>query len=178
MKRRSRRNVMHTRKMRKGTFIPQEIMGGLGNRGMQDFFVNLFSPAAKWCSLEGKSDSLLSWRGNVWVFFHERNMMMLSWSKMMLSWRKVHWVFFLERRTKFEWEKKNSMDFPEGQHHFAEGQHLHMSERKKKLKHFLWRTKESLTFLRNYIILPKEKKSDKKILPSRCCPIFPWSRGE
>ena len=23
------------------------------------------------------------------------------------------------------------MDFPEGQHHFAEGQHLHMSERKK-----------------------------------------------
>ena len=23
------------------------------------------------------------------------------------------------------------MDFPSGQHHFAEGQHLHMSERKK-----------------------------------------------
>ena len=28
--------------MGKGLFIPQEIMGGLGNRGMQDFFVNFF----------------------------------------------------------------------------------------------------------------------------------------
>ena len=47
MKLHSRRNVIPTRKMGKGLFIPQEIMGGLGNRGMQDFFVNLFSPAAK-----------------------------------------------------------------------------------------------------------------------------------
>ena len=42
IRRRCRRNVSPTRKMGKGTFIPQEIMGGLGNRGMQDFFVNFF----------------------------------------------------------------------------------------------------------------------------------------
>ena len=56
------------------------------------------------------------------------------------------------------------MDFPEGQHHFASGQHLHITFVKKNLKHFLFRTKESLTFLRDYIILPPEKKIDKKIL--------------
>jgi len=61
--------------------------------------------------------------------------MMLSWSKRMVSWRKVHWVFFLERRTKFEWEKKNSMDFPEGHHPFAEGQH-HFAEGENKWKKF------------------------------------------
>ena len=56
------------------------------------------------------------------------------------------------------------MDFPSGQHHFASGQHLHITFVKKTLKHFLFRTKESLTFLRDYIILPPEKKIDKKIL--------------
>ena len=56
------------------------------------------------------------------------------------------------------------MDFPSGQHHFASGQHLHITFVKKNLKHFLFRTKESLTFLRDYIILPPEKKIDKKIL--------------
>ena len=44
-------------------------MGGLDNIGMAKFFRHFFSPLAKWCSFLGKSDSLLSFRGNVWVFF-------------------------------------------------------------------------------------------------------------
>ena len=90
--------------------------------------------------------------------------MMLSFSKRMVSFRKVHWVFFLSLELRSSFEKKNSMDFPSGQHHFASGQHLHITFVKKNLKHFLFRTKESLTFLRDYIILPPEKKIDKKIL--------------
>ena len=62
-------NVIPTWKMGKGLFIPLEIMGGLDNVGMAKFFCQFFSPLAKWCSFLGKSDSLLSFRGNVWVFF-------------------------------------------------------------------------------------------------------------
>ena len=53
----------------------------------------------------------------------ESQLSLVSRTKNVFSWRKVHWVFFLERRTKFEWEKKNSMDFPSGHHPFASGQH-------------------------------------------------------
>ena len=171
-------NVIPTRKMGKGLLIPLEIMERLDNIGMAKFFRHFFSPLAKWCSFLGKSDSLLSFRGYVWGFFSLTHMKMLSFSKMMLSFRKVHWVFFLSLELRSSFEKKNSMDFPSGQHHFASGQHLHITFVKKNLKHFLFRTKESLTFLRDYIILPPEKKNWQKNLASLGFPILPWSLGE
>ena len=151
-------------KWERGFLFPSRSWKDWTTSGWQNFFVTFFSPLAKWCSFLGKSDSLLSFRGNVWVFFSLTHMKMLSFSKMMLSFRKVHWVFFLSLELRSSFEKKNSMDFPSGQHHFASGQHLHITFVKKNLKHFLFRTKESLTFLRDYIILPPEKKIDKKIL--------------
>ena len=82
-------------------------MGGLGNRGMQDFFVNFFLRRQN-DVVSKESQTLFCPEEEMFeVFFHERNMKMLSWSKMMLSWRKVHWVFFLERssseRKKTQW---------------------------------------------------------------------------
>ena len=78
MKLHSRRNVIPTRKMGKGLFIPQEIMGGLGNRGMQDFFVNFFLRRQN-DVVSKESQTLFCPEEEMFeVFFHERNMKMLS----------------------------------------------------------------------------------------------------
>ena len=78
IRRRSRRNVSPTRKMGKGTFIPQEIMGGLGNRGMQDFFVIFFLRRQN-DVVSKESQTLFCPEEEMFEgFFHERNMKMLS----------------------------------------------------------------------------------------------------
>ena len=91
---RSRREKIPASKMRKGLLFAKRSWKDGETEGVQIFFVNYFSPAAKWCGPEGNSYSALSWGWNLWVFF-------------------------LERKTKFEWEKKNSKIRPEGlgQHH-------------------------------------------------------------
>ena len=117
-------------KWERGFLFPSRSWEDWTTSGWQNFFVIFFSPLAKWCSFLGKSDSLLSFRGNVWGFFSLTHMKMLSFSKMMLSFskrmvsfRKVHWVFFLSLELRSSFEKKNSMDFPSGHHPFASGQH-------------------------------------------------------
>ena len=90
--------------------------------------------------------------------------MMLSFSKRMVSFRKVHWVFFLSLELRSSFEKKNSMDFPSGQHHFASGQHLHITFVKKTSnisssgQKRVWLSFETTSFCR------RRKKIDKKIL--------------
>ena len=87
---RSRREKIPASKMRKGLLFAKRSWKDGETEGVQIFFVNYFSPAAKWCGPEGNSYSALSWGWNLWVFF-------------------------LERKTKFEWEKKNSKISSEGQ---------------------------------------------------------------
>ena len=110
MKLHSRRNVIPTRKMGKGLFIPQEIMGGLGNRGMQDFFVNLFSPAAKWCCPEGKS-----------IEFFFSNEERSSSERFLLKDNIFIWVREKNPQT-FPLKDKRESDFPKKLHHFAKGE--------------------------------------------------------
>ena len=97
-------------------------------------FLQLFSPEAKWCCPEAK-DGVLK-ESPLSFFSRTKNEVRVREKKLNgLSWRTTS--FCWRTTSSYEWEKKT-------------------------LKNFLWRTKESLTFLRNYIILPKEKKKWQK----------------
>ena len=178
MKRHSRRNVIPTRKMGKGLLIPLEIMERLDNIGMAKFFCHFFSPLAKWCSFLGKSDSLLSFRGNVWGFFfsHSYEDVVLQQNDVVLQESPLSF-FSLTRTSFFVREKKlNGLSFRTTSFCFRTTSSYYVSE--KKTQTFPLQDKRESDFPSRLHHFAAGEKNWQKNLASLGFPILPWSLGE
>ena len=106
--------------MRKGLLFAARSWKDGTTSGVQIFFVNYFSPLAKWCGPSGNSYSALSFGWNLWVFFlslklrfsFEKKNSKISSSGQSRVWISFGTTSFCRRRKIIDKKNLHSLSFP------------------------------------------------------------------